>query len=320
MKIKILPLKDINFQDERFRISYYFSLEKLSLSIKEIGLIQPPLVSVLDKQFVLVTGWKRVLACRQLGLSALPCWIVTGSNPLRLFLMAFYENLTTREFSLLEKAEIIKKLKGFGEEERKIIRFYLPLLGLPAANYYFKIYLKFSDFEPEFKVFIHEKNMSFHCLELSANFDSWERKLLIPWLRVVGHNKQKEILEYLHEISVRDGLIAKHLLNSKEIKEIANSKNLSPLQKANKLRLFLRKKRYPKLHSLQLAFNSWLKKISWPKQVEIDHTPYFESDELKVNFKFKNKQEFKNNLLKLQKVVNQEKFSEIFNLNLNEND
>jgi len=315
MKKIILPLKDIDFNDERFRISYYFTLEKLSLSIKEIGLVQPPLVSYVDKHFVLVTGWKRVLACHRLGLASIPGFLVVGDSRLKLFLKAFYENLATREFSLLEKAEIIKRLKEFGEEERRIIKFYLPLLGLPATNYYFQIYLKFSRFEPEFKALVYEKNMSFSCLELSTAFNSLERKLLIPLLRPIGQNKQREILEYLQEISFRDGVAAWHILKSKEIENITSNKNLSPLQKANDLRLLLRKKRYPNLYSRQQAFNSSLKKVSWPKEVAIDHSPYFEGEEMEVHFKFKDEQEFKNSLSELQKVASRAEFSRIFKLN-----
>ena len=318
MENKILPLKDINFKDERFRISYYFSLEKLSLSIKEIGLIQPPLISLIDKHFVLVTGWKRVLACRQLGFLSIPCWLVDSNDHLKLFLMSFYENLTCREFNLLEKAEIIKKLNEFGEEKRRIIKFYLPLLGLPSTNYYFQAYLQFSQFEPEFKALIHDKNMSFASVELCTVFNSMERKLLIPLLRPLSQNKQKELLEFLYEISRREGRPAWKILKSKEIKEIISSENLSPFQKANKIRLLLKKRRYPHLSSWQEAFDSFLKKASWPKEVAIDHSPYFEGKEMVAHFKFKDDNEFRERLLKLQKVASKAEFSQIFKLSRHE--
>jgi len=105
MKKEQFALKKISLEDERFRTSYHFSLEKLKLSIKEIGLLHPPLVTRRDNRFILVSGWKRVLACHELSLSSIPVYVIEEKDELQTFLIAFYENLAAREFGLLEKAE-----------------------------------------------------------------------------------------------------------------------------------------------------------------------------------------------------------------------
>lgn len=313
MKKEILNLKDINFRDERFRTSYFFSLEKLKLSLDKIGLIHPPLVSYKNNHFILVSGWKRVLACLQLNLSSIPVLVVKEDDELKTFLMAFYENLATRDFSLLEKAEFLKKLKKFGEDEKYIVKYYLPLLNIPSTLYHLEIFFKISQFKLELKKFIHEKNMPFNSLELITGFNSFERKLLLPFLMPLSQNKQKEILENLQEISLRDSIPAWKLLKSKEIIEVEDSEKLSPLQKADNVRFILKKKRYPHFYSWKDAFNSSLKKVSWPKDIAIDHSPFFEDETIDVHFKFKNGQEFKNCLLKLQEIASKKEFSRIFN-------
>jgi len=95
--------------------------------------LSPPLVRRGEKRHVLVSGWKRVLACRALGLAAINALVTEEKNDLRLFLRAFYENLAAREISLIEKAEIGRKLLGFGVDRKTILRSYFPLLSLPAT-------------------------------------------------------------------------------------------------------------------------------------------------------------------------------------------
>jgi hypothetical protein len=54
MKKEQLALMEISLKDKRFRTSYHFSLQKLRLSLKEIGLLNPPLVTLRDNRFILV--------------------------------------------------------------------------------------------------------------------------------------------------------------------------------------------------------------------------------------------------------------------------
>ena len=182
MKKEQLALKKISLEDERFRTSYHFSLQKMKLSLEEIGLLNPPLVTLRDNRFILVSGWKRVLACLELTFTSIPVYVIEEQNELKTFLTAFYENLTTREFNLMEKAEILTRLNKFGEDEKKIIRHYLPLLDIPQTLSHLDTYLLFCQLEPEMKRAAREMNMSFSSLKLLAGFSPKEQKLLLPLL------------------------------------------------------------------------------------------------------------------------------------------
>jgi ParB family chromosome partitioning protein len=314
MKKKNLSLKEIFLEDERFRISYYFSLEKLILSVQNVGLLNPLLVALRDKHFILISGWKRVLACTKLSISSVPVFVLEEVDDLIAFLAAFYENLATREFSLLEKAEIINRLKKFGEDEKKIVRHYLPLLDIPSTLSNLESFLAFSRVEPEVKRVIHEKNMPFSSVKLLAGFTAQERKLLLPLLLPAGQNKLKGILEDLKEISRRNDTAAKKILSSKEIMDIVRSEKLSPLQKTDKVCLILRKKRYPALSSRNESFDSLLKKLRLPETVLVKPSPFFEEEHFTVNFSFGNSEELKTNLLKLQELASKQEFRALFKL------
>lgn len=312
MRRKEILIKDINLKDERFRISYFSSMENLLLSIKEIGLINPPLVSSRNRQLILVSGWKRVLACLELSMTSIPVWIIRSDDDLQMFLLAFYENLASREFSLLEKAEILRRLKKLGEKEQKIIRHYFPLLDIPQTSYHLDLYLTVSRFSKDVKSFIHQKNMSLASIEVFAEFNSRERKLLLPLLQPLGQNKRQELLEDLHEISLRDGVSAQEILTSEGMGKILHSEKFSSLQKSDHIRQWLRKKRYPRLSSRREALKQALRKSKWPEDISIEPSPFFEEEALTVRFCFKDKEELRSLLARLQQISSKKEFAEVF--------
>lgn len=312
MKKEQLSLDDISLEDERFRISYFFNPEKLVLSLEKVGLINPPLVTVRNNHYILVTGWKRILGCLKASFASIPVFIVEEKDELKTFLIAFYENMATREYDLLEKAEIVKRLKYFGEREEVIAKHYLPLLGIPRTLHHIDLFLTFSQFEKKLKEFIDEKNLSFASVEKLAEFSASERKLLLPLLQPLGQNKQKEILEDLREISIKNSIPAGKVLESEEIQEILKSESLSPLQRAEKIRQLLKRKRYPHLYSWKDAFDASLSKVQWPKEIAIRTSPFFEDEAISVNFDFKNEKEFKSLVKKLQEAATKKGFSRLF--------
>ncbi len=312
MNVKHLALDQIFLEDERFRISDCFSLERMILSLKSVGLIHPPLVCLRDNHFILVSGWKRILACREISLSPVPVRVAEEADELKTFLLAFYENLALREFNLIEKAQILSKLKKFGEKKERIVRDILPLLDIPSTMDHLDIFLNFSKFEPELERMIVEKKMPFSSAHLLSEFKSKERKLLMPLLLPLGQNKQKELLEDLQAILRKMGAPAERVLVSKEIQDIQKSENLSSLQKSDRIRLLLKRKRYPSLFTQRDSFDSLLKRMNWPQEISVKASPFFEGEDVSVSFSFKSKDDFQRNLRKLQKLASHKEFSNLF--------
>ena len=307
-------MKDIYLEDERFRTSYHFPLEKLMISLERTGLLHPPHVTLRDNRYILVSGWKRVLACLRLSLSEIPVFVVDEKDDLHAFSLAFYENLATREFSLMEKAEILAKLKRFGEDEERIIRHYLPLLDIPQTLSQLDDYTALAKFDPDVKKVIIEKNMSFPSLKLLLQFTRQDQKRLLPLISPLGQNKRREILEDVLEISKRNDIPVQRLFLSEEIQAILTDSSLSSVQKADRVRLLLRKRRYPTFSSWTDSFDSVLKTLGWPKDITVLPSPFFEEEHFTVQFTFENLKQFKANLSRLEELSSHEDFMKIFQL------
>jgi len=312
MKRLKIDIDQIDLSDGRFRTSPVFNLDRMKLSLQEAGLLQPPLVSRRGNRYLLVSGWKRVLACRELSLSPIEVLVDVGRGDLELFLNAFYENLACRDFSPIEKAEAVFRLNEFGEPAEKIWTHYLPLLDAHPTVSALETLLAIARFEPNQKVMLAEEGIPFSSLERLVDFDTRERDMILPLLVPLSQNKQKEVLEDLFEISRREERAVKEILEKEEIRRIQRSESLSPLQKSDNVRVLLREARYP-LHSQWLnAFESVAKRIPWPKGARIQPSPHFEGDDLLLSFRFRNKKEFQSCLAGLREAGSHPDFGRLF--------
>lgn len=311
MKFTAVDIATINLKDERFRISYYFSLENLLHSIKETGLLNPPVLTHRDHQPIVVSGWRRILACQKLSMTSIPVFVTDVREDLGAFKIPVYENLAHREYNPLEKAEILRKLKFFGEDKEGILRHFLPLLQIPPTVRHLSLYLSVSRFDPKLKKVIHEKNIPFSVLQLLVQFKTKERTMLLPFLIPLGQNKQKELLTNLFEIARRDKVPVTEILNSGRVKALLSNEKLSSLQKADKFREFLKEKRNPALAAWIKAFDAVLKELNLSEGTVIIPSPFFEGEDFSLNFSFKNQEEFIQKLLGLKQLSTKKEFLEL---------
>lgn len=312
MQSATIPIKSLFLDDERFRISYFFSLDKLIQSLKHIGLVQPPIVAHRGGHTILVSGWKRVMACREISLSPLPVFVLEEEDDLKAFEVPLFENLAAREMSLLEKAEIVLRLKKFGEGEETIVKRYFPLLAIPPTLQSMDTYLSIAEFAPQIKKFIHDKNMTLVTAQLISELNPLERNLVIPLLEPFGQNKQRELLEGLLELSRKRRIPVEKLISSQKIQGVLSSEKLSPLQKSDQIRELLHRNMAPAVHAWKDTLDSTLKKLRWPREIVVSPSPYFEDNDLEIKFSAKSASDFQKKLSKLEDLAAKDDFPGIF--------
>ena len=102
------------------------SLEELSNSIKERGIIQPLIVRKSDEQdtkYELIAGERRMQAAQNAGLHEVPVVIIEADN-LKSLEFAIVENVQRKDLNPIEEAEGYKKLiDDFGYDQDKVSKF-----------------------------------------------------------------------------------------------------------------------------------------------------------------------------------------------------
>ncbi|MCP2599173.1 hypothetical protein NLB65_01810, partial [Candidatus Aminicenantes bacterium AC-335-B20] len=264
-------------------------------------------------KFIIISGWRKVLACQELGIEKIPAFLWNERDDLKILLFKIHEYLTMKkELNFLEKAQIISKLYHFGMEKREIIQNYLPLLKISPSNYDFETYLSLSELSPSIKRAILKGNITFQGARALTKFSLSEQEFLLPIIIPMSSNYQKEFLINVYEILKKEGITLDELFSRRDLKEIIESRNFSQLEKIEKIIDKVRSIRYPSYTAFKKFFELWVKEIKFPKGVNILHDQFFEEEKLSLKIKFKNDKELRDILEKLEKICNSEKFKEYF--------
>lgn len=314
MKTEPFSLSEIDLDDDRFRISYFTPLGPLLPSIQKFGVVSPIVVTPRNRKMVLVCGWRRGLACRELDCPHIPGWILEEMDDRKVFERALSEKLATRSLTLVETAEVLRKLVGFGVDWELMRREFLPQLGLPAARECLETYLGVAECIPEVKRMFEERNAPIAVAERMAGFLTEDQRLLLPWLSVLSQNKQKELLENLSEVCRRDGVSVKDILEEPHIRQVCADERLSLRQKAGRVLILIRGKRFPRLSALRSRLFSRLKSLGLPEDIVFCSDPNFEEEGMSINFRFKNSSEFIKRLEELRELANDPRFEDLFKI------
>lgn len=231
MKRMTLELDALDWADESFRTSPPVSLDKLRASIRAIGLLHPPFVTAPAGRWIIVSGWKRLLACRALGRTPVEVIDTEERDALRNVLLGFLENVASRPIGLIEKAEILSRLVALGQDRETIRRDFMPLLDLPQNEEVLQDHLRIAGFSPEVKRGIEERPLTFPVARILAAFSPAERQAILPLLLPLGLNSQREVLENLREVCLRDDKSALDILGLERVREVLDLPNL-PLSKS----------------------------------------------------------------------------------------
>jgi ParB family chromosome partitioning protein len=142
--IREVAIKDIEANPWQPRSKFdEEALEELAESIKEIGIIQPITVRVLENgKYQLITGERRYRAARKIGLKKIPAY-VRIANDQNMLEMALVENIQREDLNAIEVAISYQRLieecsltqENLSErvgKKRSTISNYLRLLKLPA--------------------------------------------------------------------------------------------------------------------------------------------------------------------------------------------
>ena len=81
------------------------SLEELTASIKEKGILTPITVQKEGNQFILIAGERRLRASRKAGLKKIPVYIIDVADDAEMIEMALIENIQRENLNPIEEAE-----------------------------------------------------------------------------------------------------------------------------------------------------------------------------------------------------------------------
>ena len=273
MVLKEINISDIDIFNPRFLIPYSKIAAELFNSIKDIGIINPPIVINNDKEYLILTGFKRISISEELGLNTVFCRVVSKNEiSFDQCIKIIYEDNKDR-YTDIEIGELCRKHIDNGNDVKQ----FLKLIDYPTTEKNIQRFTYLSNIDSRIRnYYLDEKLNPEQCFFLSQ-IDTEDailllNKVIIP-LRF-NTNETREFLSELKDIYIRD---------DKPISQIVeNVINTQEQITKNGIRLEIKKLRSPRLVEVEKEYNEIVKSLKLPKGVLISYSPYFENNYIEV--------------------------------------
>ncbi|MCR4396113.1 MAG: hypothetical protein NUW07_05195 [Candidatus Saccharicenans sp.] len=314
MAIRLIKPAEIDLEDRRFRFTFNPVEERFRRSVKEIGVLEPVIITYREGKPVLIDGWKRVEAARDCGLpELLALEIDNQANDLTIFLLTFFENYSRRPFSLAEKSLAVRKFRDFRLRPVDIIEDILPLLELPPEQKTLELMLELSSLGKWLEV-IHRKDWKLGTAELLLSFPPEERFWLVRLVEKLSHNQQRELIELFYSLKRSTGKSLEELAGEGEIVNPVGRLFEGNIQAAAALLSVLRKLNWPTVWRLNQAISDRIRNLDLPPNISLDYDRTLENPVLKIGLEAESCQELKEVIKRLLETLGRPEWDGIFEL------
>ena len=296
----------IDVSNHTYRITSDQTIEPLAASIGALGLLNPPFLIPADgRQHMVVAGFKRVAACRQLGHAGLRARVLRKDvHRERLAEIAVCDNSSQRSLNLVELSRSLNLLTRQVENPSTLEQV-CQRLGLPDhASMQGKI-MRICRMPAVVQEGILEGAISLNtALMLEKAGGEGGALLANMFLKLrLSHSKQREILTNIDDITHRDGVSVKTLLNDRRLHALIADPETNRTQKAAKVRQHFRSRRFPQLTLAEHNFQSISKKLPLGDNLRIQAPAGFESSEYLFTIAVKEPADLERGLKTLQQTL-----------------
>lgn len=319
MYYKEIKIQNINLDKNPFSFSFPEFDQELFNSISNIGLITPPTLLPEKKgnKFLIVSGLKRILACKKLNIKILPCFILREEvqNHEKLILLNLRINLSHRELNDIEKANLLKLLSKAGFSQEKIIKKYMPEIKLEKSRKIYEDILSLNSLDSRSKMKIIAWQLPLKVSAALARYSKSDRDSVIKIAETLmpGRNRLKEIIVFLEEIALLKKSSITEITKQYLVNVVENSKS-SRKERTEKIRQKLKELRYPRMTKLEKRWDECLKNLHLPPEIKITPPLSFEGKKIKLEISFSTKETLTRSLLKLNKTLKSDSLAELINL------
>jgi hypothetical protein len=317
MDLKTIQIEEINIEDETYRISEDLDSKSILASLKKVGQLNPVLLLDHAPRKIVVCGFRRIRALKELNAFQVLAWILSENSHgmLQRFELSLWDNLSHRQLNPLENARLLYKLRNVcNVSEEALVEAYLPLLGLEPHESVLKSYLRLDGIHSALRSCLLENRLTFSSVDILAAMPypvQGRIALLMDKIRLSA-SLQRKVLDILEELSAMAGESMDAPLDNPAVPSILDDPDLSPSQKGGKLHEVLYRMKYPELSKALDRFQAGKKALALPGSIRIIPHPFFENEDLHVEFQAANAERFRELTNALQKAAQSSKLDKLF--------
>ncbi|MCP4367980.1 MAG: ParB N-terminal domain-containing protein [Deltaproteobacteria bacterium] len=312
-KEDLVCLSTIDLEDNTFHITTETRIEDLILSIKSVGLLNPPILLKKTSGFQIISGFRRISAYINLGMAKIPARIVGfDRKKLECVKLAITDNSLQRTLNLIEQSRSLYKLSGFFKDNDHLAKAAF-VLGLPDNPSIINKILKICNLSRDIQNGVLSNTISLSMaleLEMLKKDEGSAFAVLFEKLKL-SLNKQREILTYIKEIAIIENIPIINLLTKNHLWEIANDEELDKNKKTNLIRSYLKKRRFPEITKAEKRLKIKIKKLKLGSNMNLIPPKNFEATTYSINLQFENMEQLREKKTALEKIIKNPIFKDI---------
>jgi ParB family chromosome partitioning protein len=295
IKHQKVKLAEIDLTDDTYRITTTDNSDDLMVSIKNVGVLNPPLLIENNSGFTIVCGFRRIETCRTLQWENVPSRILDSeTQKLTCAKLAITDNAMQRPLNLIETSRAIKLFESCFEDDNRLFR-ELSALGLPENRGLIKKIRTLGHLSSHIHKAILSNTIT---LPMALRLGELEPAGANGFLALIetlkpSLNKQREILTLVEEIALREAIPIIEVLEEKRMREILNHADFDKNQKTRMIRQYLKKRRFPALTSAEKRFELLVKELKLGQDIKLIPPKNFEDKTYSLTLHFKNMIELK---------------------------
>jgi ParB family chromosome partitioning protein len=304
-QLKSVKLSRIDTADDTYRITTRTDVEDLLASIRNEGVLNPPFVIEKAAGFTIVSGFRRITACKKLGLKEITVRVLEPNlSPLEYLRFAIADNIFQRPLDLIETSRSLHKLSVQLHTGEGLIES-AASLGLPSNPLAIE---KIKDL-----CLLPDRIQSAIIADTISLSIAMDLKKLAPDCAVafaqlfeefkLSLNKQREIMTLVKEIARREGISEQTVLEDRQLQDIVLDQELDRSHKARQLRVYLRRCRYPQIVKAETIFEYQRKQLNLGSDIKLIPPKDFEGTTFTVSMSFSSIAQLKALHTKLDQMI-----------------
>ncbi len=309
-----VTLADVRVSDETYRISTEEGVEALAASLREAGLINPPILLHSAAGHRIVSGFRRVLAALHNGWQRMPCRTLPDTTPRdHCVRIAIADNVSQRPLNWVELARCFALLSSIASERNQLFSL-ASGLGLPDHPQLVDKMRDVDSLSATVRSALADEVIALPvALELGKSkpeeANAFER--MFRRLRP-GLNIQREILSLAKEIAARDGITVPRLLMEAEEAAGVGQAPEDRNRWLRDIRRYLRKRRYPTVTETEDRFRQLAASLPLGQGMELGPPKNFEGDRYVLRLQFHSVGELERQQKRLGRIVSSPEIAKLF--------
>ena len=313
-----IDLSSKNF--DRYLFRYGRDTDVIEESINKVGLINPLILKKnldTDQKYAVICGYQRILAAKKLGQVCFYARVVGGLNDEEILLLVLHDNLSSRGFNEVEKGIILKKFLDIGYSYNRLAAEITLLLEIPPNKNIIDKYLSLLRLDSVIKQSVARNELELEKAFLLIALDDAEREVVYRLLfreSIANTNEVKEAIRNLLDLKMIKNIEINELLMSGEISHIISDSKSNKRQKGEKICNLIKSMRYPSIRTKEDEFDKSRRELRLDNDVRVNHSRYFEGDEIRIMLKVSSEEKLGNNLERLLLNIKNGTFRKLFSI------